>query len=74
MIYLLRNLSQRERGWRFRTGASGPFGESTAGRWRSGEEVQGSYFRMQDLRKRGMKWPFWKDQEYSFWVDLHARR
>jgi FkbM family methyltransferase len=74
MIYLLRDLSQRERGWRFRTGSSGAFGESTAGRWRSGEEVQGIYFRMQDLRKRGMKSPFWKDKEYSFWVDLHARR
>lgn len=74
VIYRLRDLSRWERGWRFSMGSSGPFGESTAGRWRSREEIQGIYRAMQELRKRGVKSPFWDDREYSFWVDLHARR
>jgi len=73
-IYHLRDLSQWERGWKFPMGSSGTFGESTAGRWRSPEEVQEIYFRMEDLKKQGIKSPFWDDREYSFWVDLHARR
>jgi hypothetical protein len=48
--------------------------DTTAGRWRSPEEVQEIYFRMEDLKKQGIKSPFWDDREYSFWVDLHARR
>lgn len=74
VVHRLRDLSQFELGWRFPTGSSGPFGESTAGRWRSREEAQRIYGTMQDLMKQGAKSPFWGEQEDSFWVDLHARR
>jgi len=73
-IYHLRDLSQWKRGWKFRIGSSGPFAESTAGRWRSAEEVQEIFFGMENMKKQGIKSPFWDDREYSFWVDLHARR
>jgi FkbM family methyltransferase len=74
IVYGLRDITMCERGWKFPFGSSGPFGESTAGPWRSSEEVQEIYFGMEELKKRGTKSPFWNDREYSFWVDLHARR
>jgi FkbM family methyltransferase len=60
--------------WTFPSGASGPFGEDTQGRWLTGDEVCQVYHHYESLRQRGVRSAFWSDQGYSFWTDLHARR
>jgi FkbM family methyltransferase len=60
--------------WVFPHGASGPFGEDTFGRWMSAPEMRRIYEYFQALRKTPAKSPFWEAAEYSFWLDLHARR
>jgi FkbM family methyltransferase len=60
--------------WTFKGGSSGPFGEETPGTWLTAEQMCDTFHHYQQLRRQGKPSIFWKDQDYSFWVDLHARR
>ena len=65
----------RTRGsWKFPWGSSGPFGEDLPGRWQSADEMRKTYRSFDELCRNGAPGIFWDDKEYSFWVDLHARR
>ena len=67
--------SRTRAGWRFPFGSSGPFGEDLPGRWQTAAaEMQETYRVFQELSRKGTPGIFWDDKEYSFWVDLHARR
>lgn len=66
--------TRRHGDWIFPEGSSGPCGEHTAGRWLSADEVRAVYRHYRELCDRGAESPFWFGKNYSFWVDLHARR
>jgi FkbM family methyltransferase len=66
--------TKRQGDWIFSEGSSGPCGEHTAGRWLSGVEARAVYHHYRDLCRGGGESPFWFGKNYSFWVDLHARR
>lgn len=73
---LLRELDEARfsGGWKFPFGGSGPFGEDLRGRWQSADEMRGTYRAFQKLCTDRARSIFWDEREYSFWVDLHARR
>lgn len=60
--------------WQFTLGSSGPFGERTAGRWHSYDEMVDVYCRFVDLYTQKTPSPFWSAKDFSFWVDFHAKR
>lgn len=60
--------------WTFNGGSSGPFGEDTLGTWLTAEQMRDTFHHYQQLRRQGKPSIFWRDQGYSFWADLHARR
>ena len=65
----------RTRGaWKFPWGSSGPFGEDLPGRWQTADEMRKTYRSFDELCRNGAPGIFWDRKEYSFWVDLHARR
>jgi FkbM family methyltransferase len=61
-------------GWRFPFGSSGPFGDQLPGHWQTADEMRATYRAFQELIAKGAPSIFWNEKEYSFWVDLHARR
>jgi FkbM family methyltransferase len=65
---------RRFRNWVFPEGASGPFGENTPGQWLEAQEMRRVYAHYQELHKQHATSPFWNNNSYSFWLDLHARR
>lgn len=58
----------------FPEGSSGPMGEETPGRWLNAAEVLATYQHYREACRRGESSPYWFGRDYSFWVDLHARR
>jgi FkbM family methyltransferase len=66
--------TRRHGDWLFPEGSSGPCGEHTAGRWLSADEARAVYHHYRELSRQGGESPFWYGKNYSFWVDLHARR
>lgn len=66
--------TRRHGDWIFPEGSSGPCGEHTAGRWLSADEARAVYAHYRALCYQGGSSPFWFGKNYSFWVDLHARR
>ena len=60
--------------WKFPWGSSGPFGEDLPGRWQTADEMRKTYRSFDELCRNGAPGIFWDANEYSFWVDLHARR
>jgi FkbM family methyltransferase len=60
--------------WVFPQGASGPFGEDTFGLWLGANEIRRVHQYYLELRDKQASSPFWYGKEYSFWLDLHARR
>lgn len=66
--------SRTRDGWKFPVGSSGPFGDELPGRWQSADEMRATYAEFQERIRSGERSIFWDDREYSFWVDLHARR
>ena len=65
---------RRDRRWIFPIGTSGSFGEATLGAWQSYDEIKATIDHFDRQRRRGEPSVFWKDNEYSYWVDLHARK
>ena len=65
---------RRWRDWTFPPGASGPFGEDTFGRWLGADEIRRAHQHYQNLYDQRASSPFWYGKNYSFWLDLHARR
>jgi FkbM family methyltransferase len=73
----LRRLADRTRTqnrWVFPRGSSGPFGEGLPGRWQSFDEMVETLERANAARSRKESSLFWREQEYSFWADFHAKR
>jgi FkbM family methyltransferase len=66
--------SRRCGGWSFNQGSSGPFGEDTLGAWHTADQMRTAYHHYRQLCDRGRPSIFWSTNDYSFWVDLHARR
>ena len=66
--------TRRHGDWIFPEGSSGPCAEHTAGRWLSADEARAVYAHYLELSRHGGESPFWYGKNYSFWVDLHARR
>jgi FkbM family methyltransferase len=66
--------TRRWNDWVFNPGSSGPFGEDTPGTWLTACQMREAYQHYRKLCDEGKPSIFWKDNEYSFWVDLHARR
>ena len=67
--------ASRTRGdWIFPWGSSGPFGEDLPGDWQSADEMRQTYGAFHELSDNGARSIFWDGKDYSFWVDLHARR
>ena len=73
-ITYVRDPLRRHSEWTFPWGSSGPFGEETPGQWHSSQEVRYIYQSFQKLFEKGVRTSFWNDEDYSFWVDLHACR
>jgi FkbM family methyltransferase len=65
---------RRWRDWVFPQGASGPFGEDTFGLWLDAKELRRVHRYYQALQAKQASSPFWYGKDYSFWLDLHARR
>jgi FkbM family methyltransferase len=74
LVHLLTERLRSEGDWTFPPGSSGPFGESTPGRWHTLEEIQETMSQMQIRRAAGERSPFWDHRAYSFWADFHARQ
>jgi len=73
----LRRLADRTRTqnrWVFPQGSSGPFGEGLPGRWQSLDEMLETLGCANAARCRNEPSLFWREQEYSFWADFHAKR
>lgn len=64
---------RRQGDWKFPVGASGPFGEDTAGRWQRYDEFQGTLRTIDERRQQGGASAYWAQGSY-YWVDIHARR
>jgi FkbM family methyltransferase len=56
---------QRDRGWRFAVGSSGPLPERTRGRWLDEREAQSLYQELERARRDGRAAP-------NDWFDVHA--
>jgi FkbM family methyltransferase len=66
---------RRDGGWVFPFGASGPFGERSAGRWQTLESLAAALAHYQKLMDAGGRSVFWVDSDRgSFWADLHLKR
>jgi FkbM family methyltransferase len=67
------NRSRKHADWTFPYGCSGPFGEDLPGRWLDCDELITTLKHLLDLKEQKRSSPFWHEQEYSFWVDVHGR-
>jgi FkbM family methyltransferase len=65
---------RRRDNWFFRHGTSGPFGPKLSGRWMSYHDMKQTYQHYEAARARGEPSVFWREGNYSFWSDFHARR
>jgi FkbM family methyltransferase len=66
--------TQHDANWTFSKESSGTFGEATAGRWLSAEELHATYQHYLQLFMAGKPSPFWNKNQPILWCDLHARR
>jgi FkbM family methyltransferase len=60
--------------WVFPQGSSGPFGEDTAGKWQSFDEIVETLAKANSSFDEREPSVFWGNDGYSFWADFHARR
>ena len=67
------NRSRKHADWTFPSGSSGPFGEDLPGRWLDHDELITTLKHLLEFKEQKRSSPFWHEQEYSFWVDVHGR-
>ena len=67
------NRSRKHADWTFPFGSSGPFGEDLPGHWLDHDELTTTLKHLLEFKEQKRSSPFWHEQEYSFWVDVHGR-